>query len=252
LLLFILWFGGSLPSHNSQMGSQNIKSTLGTHLKFIFMLRNPVERTVSAYWHLYKRFDESRDIEEVLRFDCDDIDGVIRQECERLEAALRESRICVDRYTQRYADFLWPFYYVRNSLYLRQLLKFCECFERKNMLFVFTEELGKEPMRVFKQVARFLDIDDRFIPGNLGKRYNTTRVPKSGKVFHWLHAIANSPLLKATRTQFSFLNKAYQAVGTHPKPSTDPIIEEGLKRVFLEEKRQLCEFLGVDLADIWW
>lgn len=230
---------------------ERIKSILGTCLKFIFVLRNPVERAISAYWHLFKRYDEIRSIEEVFRFDTDNADEVIEQEAERIQAALKQGRIRIERYKPRYDDYTWPFRYVRNSCYYEHLSRFAAHFDRKNMLFTFTEHLAKGPEEVFRQVERFLGIDDTFMPDTVGKRYNKTFVPRRGRLFRWVYSVGNSPFFSKCLAKYGLVDKIHMRVVVQEKPETDRGIKEELRLIFAGQEGMLSEFLNVDVS-MWW
>jgi hypothetical protein len=53
---------------NEEYVPERISAVLGENVKFIFIVKEPVERTISAFWHTYKRFDELRNIQNALCF----------------------------------------------------------------------------------------------------------------------------------------------------------------------------------------
>lgn len=237
---------------------ERIMNTLGSDIKFIFLLRNPVERTISAYWHLYKRFHEKRDIRDVLAFDSKVIDKVIEQENNRIKEALKNDEINVKTYKERYDDYLWIFRYVRNSLYSKHISRFIEYFNRANMLFIFTKDLRKQPQRVLQKIERFLGIDDIFIPNNIGKVYNRTFIPKQGDVYKLLYYMRYWRVFKKIKAKLSFLNivgfqniidfldNIHKKLIMDEKPKVDNDIKRDLEMIFIKEKEKLAEIIDVN------
>ncbi len=107
----------------------------------IAILRDPVDRLYSHYWHLRTRSSESRSL----------LDAV----AERPE----------------YAD---------RGRYLPQLQRLVEHYPREQLLVLFFEDLVADPARIVAETFSFLGVDPAFRPGNLGKVYNraaTVRAP---------------------------------------------------------------------------
>jgi len=91
-------------------------------VKFIYVLRNPIARTYSSYWHAVRAGDESRSIKEALS---------------------QESL------------------YVRASLYDYQLSKYLEYFSLDSFVFILFEDLIKNPQNVCERCFNFLDLEHK-------------------------------------------------------------------------------------------
>jgi len=230
---------------------RRIRETLGPDMKFIFLLRNPVERTISAYWHLYKRFHEKRPINEVLNFDSEDLEEVLYQEETRIERAFQKGELRVERYRARYDDFMWPFYYVKNSLYFRWLSLYADYFSTENMLVLFLEELIEKPLKEFRKLEKFLGItefEDVFI---VERVYNKTFVPRKG-AFPWLmRKAAKRRKVKKLIRRYPRFKSFYWNVTMGQKPEVDGELKKKLARIFVQENKKLADFLGKELEPIW-
>lgn len=229
---------------------ERIINTLGSDIKFIFLLRNPVERTISAYWHLYKRFHEKRDIRDVLMFDSENTDKVIEQENKRIKEALKNHTINVKTYKKTYDDYLWPFRYIRNGLYSKHISRFFEYFDKSNILFIFTKELRSQPQKTLQMIERFLGVDDTSIINNMGRVYNKTFVPKQGEIFKLLYYMryymSNWKVFKKIRSNFGFFDIMYRKLIMEEKLKDNEDIKRGLEMIFIKEKEKLAKILDVN------
>ena len=65
--------------------------------------------------------------------------------------------------------------------YYRIVTRYLKVFPQEKVLFLFTENLAKEPQTTFKNIMNFLNVDDQFAPPNLHVKYHVggakTRIP---------------------------------------------------------------------------
>lgn len=224
-----------------------IRSLLGGDAKFIFILRDPVQRAVSAYWHMQKRFDERRKISDVFSLGVQSSDEAIEEELRAIRIAHESELINIAPYGRISDDPYWAFRYVRNSTYLSDLKRFEENFGRDRMLMVFSEDLRTDPVDTFCKIANFLSIDPQFKPPNLGRLYNTTVIPKQGRFWRVLDSTAK--LFHGGR--FRKLQKRIHRTTVHPKPDVEPRLLETLTSIFRSHNEQLSSYLGEDIFRIW-
>ncbi|GHA00676.1 deacetylase sulfotransferase [Arenicella chitinivorans] len=105
-------------------------------MKIIFLLRDPVLRTYS-HWNMeYSRGDEK------LGF---------------LKAILTENR-------RRAGGAHRIYSYLHRSLYAPQVVNLLEYFERKQCLFIKSDELQRSHVEVMSRIFSFLDVDSTIIP----------------------------------------------------------------------------------------
>lgn len=130
-----------------------IKKHLKKDIKIIIILRNPIERSLSAYIHLV------RDNREHLSF----------------QKALEEEgkRRTSNNYTMLY-------FYKSVSLYYEQVRAYLENFSQvKICLF---DDLENDPLGLMKGLCKFLEVDSSFVM-DLSIKYNISGIPKS-KLIH--------------------------------------------------------------------
>lgn len=160
--------------------AKRIRAELGRNLRFVLLLRNPVDRATSAFWHVQKRAADQRGISEALLPPFETLDDALLWEQSTIQEAKRRESINVDPYRERHDDPCWNFRYLRNSSYLDDLRRFESIFSRGQMLIVLNEELSENPIVTFQRIARFLKIDPTVLPTNLSQHYNASTLVKSG------------------------------------------------------------------------
>lgn len=121
------------PSYlNSQIAPKRIKNDLDRDIKFIFMLRNPIERAVSEF--------KMRQREQCYKFD-------------------------FNTYLNDFFDGKKVFdngELIENGLYYKHINKYVELFERNNMFFIIFEDFIINKPIIIKKISEFLNIKDTF------------------------------------------------------------------------------------------
>ncbi len=105
-------------------------------IKLIFLLRNPIDRAYSHYWHEVSKKREWFTFEEAVKKE--------------------KERISTDYCNKKNKS------YVERGFYGKQLSNFLNYFRKENMLILFSEDLYKDPKTVLKQICMFLGIDPNF------------------------------------------------------------------------------------------
>jgi hypothetical protein len=131
-------------------------------IKMIALLRDPVDRAISNYFHEQRTGRETLPIVEAFA-----------AEDERLRRAAEEPG---QRPLGRLA-------YRKRGLYAEQLARYLHRFRREQLLVLRAESLFEGPRKTIDQVCRFLSIDPAagnfdYIPKNIGG-YNPSLVPPS-------------------------------------------------------------------------
>jgi hypothetical protein len=122
---------------------ERIRQTLGPKLKFVFLLRDPVERAYSQYW-----MHRGRGSEEL------EFDKAVDRELER-RSRLSEERIVE---LEKSGDLRG---YVARGFYTTQIRRFLERFPRERMLFVLFDEFITDMRFETKRILSFLGLRDR-------------------------------------------------------------------------------------------
>lgn len=229
-----------------------IRQALGGQIKFIFMVRRPADRMVSAFWHVAKRGHEHRRLQQVLAGLPDDLDAASHLEQQRVLEAHDTGKIDDRRYVSRYDDPLWSFHYIANSRYSVQIERYKKYFSAEQLKVVVLEELIAQPKKVFASLAEFLEIDAERLPSNFGKVINQTQIPRKIAGVKTLHFMMRSKIGSTVRRRMPLLQEVYQAVSFANKPQTSDCHREFLHRLFSNEKHHLSNFLGRDLTELNW
>ncbi|MGD1714278.1 tetratricopeptide repeat-containing sulfotransferase family protein [Dapis sp. BLCC M172] len=111
-------------------------------IKLIVLLRNPVDRTISNYYHEVRSNAENMSVEEVIH--------------SRLEKLIKISSSLVKE-----KDY-WNYQgdYIASSVYLDWLQKWLNIFPREQLLILPSEEFYNDPKNTMKQVFNFLGLPD--------------------------------------------------------------------------------------------
>lgn len=132
---------------------KRIYNALGKNIKFIFMLRNPIDRAYSHYWMSYRRGYEKESFEKAVY--------------------LEEERIKTGNHKE-----IMIFSYINRGFYSKQIKRFLRYFPRENMQFILFEDFIKDIPGVTKQVFSFLEVDSN-ISINYNIIGNPAKMPKS-------------------------------------------------------------------------
>lgn len=238
--------GDGSPTYLSvPAAAERIRDVLGEEIKLIFLLRDPVERAISAYCHVQKRSADRRHIREVLIPPSDDLGEALEWEDQTIRRAGQLGLVDASAYTARHDDANWNFRYLRNSCYLTDLRRFRNLFSRSRMLIVPTEQLRESPVSVFRRVATFLDIDPDVVPENLSRRYNTTQLAPQGTASRIVRALAHR-LPIGHRWRQTILHAI-----TPEKPDLSDQDRQTLRDLFRAHNRQLRKEFEVPTDEYW-
>lgn len=180
--------------------------------KLIAILRDPVERAYSHYWH-----ERSRG-REPLGFP-----AALAAEPERIAAGGQER---------------FHYSYVDRGRYLPQLQRLCEHYSRESLLVLLFEHLRDRPTEAFADVCRFLGIRDDLVPENVGTPINRHVQFRS----RWLRA-STLRLPPAVRRLVGRVNSR-----TAEYPPMDAATRRWLVEQFREDNAALAHWLGIELA----
>ena len=126
--------------------------------KFIVLLRNPVDRAISAYWHARRMGRETRSLDEALKIDRD------RYEAER---AFEEGR------GPEPAGAPPRPAYLRRGIYHEAVARWQHVFPPENLLVLQSEIMFADPAAIMARVFTFLDLPPAdgidFAPQNVGR-----------------------------------------------------------------------------------
>jgi hypothetical protein len=190
-------------------------------VKLIFILRNPVDRAYSHYWHSVKKGYESLSFEEALK-----------TEPTRLKQDFESRR--------RYS-------YVDRGYYCRQLERFLQHFAREQLLILLTEDLSQETAKIIDQCCDFLAIESQgreIATGLQEKHWNTSGRPR---IAHLQRLTApwrsKSALIDKLIWQIDRLNLKQIRY-----PAMKPTTQAELEATFAAENARLATLFDLDLS----
>ncbi len=125
--------------------------------RLLAILRNPVDRAYSHYWHNRQRGNEPLAFREAI-------------ECEP-ERRARDDQ----PYRHAYA-------YLDRGRYLHQLRRLTAHYPREHLLVETFDDLRADPLSVYRRVCGFLGVDDTVELPNIGRTFNPAREYRSLRV----------------------------------------------------------------------
>lgn len=195
--------------------------------KFVVVLRNPLERTFSHWWHWKTRGVETRSFQEVVHMGLqgNEFYGLSTDE---LEQSYPDA-LQMNGYSQGYSRFEA---YVASSRYANQLERYLALFGKERILIVFHEDLIQDPASEVHRIWDFLGLDT-YEKVNLKP---TSKNPASNlRANRWVNYLKNIPgsslVPRGARSKFvSVINTVI-----------------GSQDYKIERKKNLQEF-GLDLS----
>lgn len=109
-------------------------------VKLVLILRNPIDRAYSHYWHDRVRNKVSMDFDEIVQVEI--------------------------------ADQGSDFDYLARGMYGKQVDEILKRFPRDSVLIQIFEDMAANPRDVYSTVCRFIGVDDSFDPEGLGNPVN--------------------------------------------------------------------------------
>lgn len=178
---------------------KRLKETI-PQVKLIVVLRDPIERTYSHYRMSVRKGVEQRSFSEMVS--------------EELKtAALAEAR---NNPTPTNS-------YVVRGEYYRILKPFYELFPTRQIRVFFFKTLRDQPEVIVRDVCKFLEIDDTFMPRNLGIVYHRggsrRRLPAVDTIKEWRPVRLLFDLLPGSyRRRFSYWFRQWNVIPDTPAP----------------------------------
>ncbi len=210
--------------------------------KLLLILRNPVDRAISAYNYFKKRFDETRPIDEALFYTPKD-------------------------YPIEYSVKNNDFTYIEHSLYYRQIKNCFQYFKPEQLLILDYDELVSNPSNLVKKIFSFIGVDENFQPDFSAK--NVTSEGAKNKLLHkflWKQSatkkwIINNiflfwlPESKRIKLKIKLreLNEKKETAKKNSSEKKENLteIKQKLKEYFKEDIQQLDKLIGSNYYEKW-
>jgi len=192
-------------------------------LKIIIIIRNPMDRAFSAFWHLKRNNRESLSFEEG-----------IRKEKKRKENNW---------------EFIW--FYTEVGFYYNQVKAYLDNFNQVK-IYLF-DDLKKDGLGLVKDIYKFLGVDTSFTP-DISIKYNVSGIPKN----KFIHKFLKEPnILKNAVAPFAktLISKEKRRkiiekirMRNLQKHQMKPETREYLKNLYREDILKLQDLIKRDLS----
>ncbi len=137
-------------------------------VKVIILLRNPTDRAFSLYsWMVMEGYEWIFPFERAL--------------------AAEEDRFLDRSFRKNNPEYFWNYMYFRSGLYYSRIRSYIETFGRDSVKIYLFEDLIQTPLLVYRDVCRFLGIDEAFSPQFIPE--NPSRFPRSVRFQHRLRRL---------------------------------------------------------------
>lgn len=125
------------------------------NIKLIVMLRDPVDRAISHYFHELREENEFLPMEEAFR-----------NEKKRIKPELIKMQADESYNSETYRCYS----YKSRGIYVDQLIRYFSLFSKDKMLILKSEDLFSNPKGILKDVLAFLEVDAGILPNNLNPK----------------------------------------------------------------------------------
>lgn len=205
--------GEATPEYMYETGIPTEMAKVVPRARLIATLRNPVDRAYSEYWFVRGRGYESLSFADA-----------VAAEPDRLAQGASHER-------GRYA-------YLDRGRYFTQLTRVLAHYPRSQLRLVLFEEFRADPVGACRSICRFLEVDDGFVPPNIGSRFGRSRT---------YHSLGLRRL--ARRLPYP-LGGALSRLNTRRTtyPPMDPSLRARLLEHFRVENEALAESFDLDLS----
>lgn len=187
-------------------------------VRLIFILRDPVDRAYSHYWHEVRYGWEPLPFETALKL-----------EAERITKSFDARR---------------HFSYQDRGRYAAQLARYAEYFSKSQILLVRMEDLKTDPERVRRQLAGFLGLDPNGFTAAAASasHHNAARLPRSRRLQSIVLPIRQAvPKLGRLVDRINLMTTTY--------PPMRPETRQRLQAEFSDDLRRLDQEWGLSFGD---
>ncbi len=200
------------------------------NVKLIFMLRNPVSRTYSNYWHLVRGGHAIYDFENTLRY--------------------------------------MPGTLLKRSLYKQQIERYKNYFPDSQMKFIIFEDFIKNTQQNIDEICKFLGLRTSIDISKIDTHKNATMIPRYIKLQIFYNYISRTqrlvtqqfgshlPNLSKTKPnrfwrRMDKLDCKFNFTSNKSYPKMKIETRRFLERLFFKENRGLSELIGRDIKEYW-
>jgi hypothetical protein len=238
---------GSTAYMVDPLAAARIRSVLGLDVRFLFCLRDPAERMISAYWHQAKKGQDLRPLGDVFSIASDSLEGAVIEEENRLRTAIGDGLVKASAYVDRFDDPLWNFRYLRNSLYASDLERFFENFGRERVKVIFFEDLISDLAAMRTSLAIFLDLDPAAFPNVSDSSRNPTLLARAPALSRALRRLPGRRIMR----RLPGYEQLHRLLLYRRPPPATPQLKERLHLLVTPEVERLQVMLNRELRTLW-
>lgn len=197
-------------------------------MKFILLLRNPIERAFSHYSYLRQYEKEPvADFEEAIAFE-----------------------------SQRIAANYWAdWHYLQLGFYSQAIIRYQQVFAQSRFKIVLYEDFTQDTIRILREIFEFLEVAGDYQSATFTRAYNSTQLPKS-QMIHRLFQTSRQVHLKRVvktlvpETTYQCLkqNRDRLESKTRYTPQLSLQARHRLSRIYRSEIAALEQLLERDLS----
>lgn len=194
---------------------ERIKEDLGEDTKLIFLLRNPVDRAFSHYWHEKKDGEIEFEFEDIL-----------------------ENHDLFENW-------------VMAGMYHTHIQRYLKHFDRENLKLMVFDDLVEDDEEFISEIFEFVGANPEYKPSYLDDKVNEAGVQwlKPYEVSkNFLRENLPENQVDNLRPLHNFFKKIATSKNEYEKGMDEEVRKE-LEKIFKKEVEALSEFLGRDLSD---
>jgi hypothetical protein len=200
------------------------------NLKFILILRNPIERAISSYNYFYKLGVENLSFEEAIK----------REQIGKLKTVKEKS----------------DFAYIEHGFYHKQILEYLKYFKDKQLKILIYEEVMKDKQTAIQDIYSFLDVDNSFIPSfDYLNKTGKAKYRKINQFFFGKNKVKQfiRPILHLTPIKYRIMfGNRIREINKKETDSKDQItFPSELRDIYNEDIKELSKLIGKDLTKYW-
>lgn len=233
--------------------ARNIYKDLGSDLKIIFLMRNPVERLYSHF-----KFKERIGYRMIRN------ENTIMTESEKFTCFIKENMKFSKKYNKWDIVISKDRYIIEQGNYSEYIEEYLKYFKPENLHFIIFEEYIKNPRKSYKELFEFLDIEllkeiNYEIKANEGKRQPRNEICMLMNEMCtelWREHLRNDSL-NAIKTDNILLKLRDFMWDVFSKPveiksKLDDSVKEILQNYYREDIKKLEKIIGKELGELWY
>ncbi len=222
-------------------------------LKVLVLLRDPVARAISAFWHMTASGIERRSLSQAFRClsGAADLAAALAAESQNIEMDLGSGELVAHQYARRFYDEHWNFRYLHNSCYAHHLKPWLAALPEDSCRVWFTDDLRNEPARLLSDTAAFLDLSVPFAPDRPVAQANVTRVSRGTAMARLGRGVRNIVPESVRLALRPLLGSFYDRLTLARPQAAAPQLQARLRAVLAEDLAELGGILGREVPATW-